>query len=105
MAYHTRHYYDVHRLLETRAVLQSLQAQPDLVTRYAADAYAESLAAKRPATFRPAEGFAASPAFTDRAVLAAAREDYLAEMTRLSLGATPEFDEVIATIENAAAYL
>jgi hypothetical protein len=105
LAYQTRHYYDVHRLLTTPAVLQSLQAQPDLVARYGQDAYAESLAVRRPSTPRPPDGFGSSPAFTNQSVLAVAATEYEAEMSRLSLGIVPAFNDVIATIQSAAEYL
>lgn len=105
LAYHSRHYYDVHRLLTNQAVMQSLQAQPGLVAAYAKDAYAESIAARRPATVRPVGGFAVSPAFRNETVLGRARADYEIEMNRLSLGVTPDFDEVITSVATAAPHL
>ena len=101
----TRHYYDVHQLLSNAALIQSLQARPGLVADYATVAVEESRAARRPATPRPAGGFATSAAFINPVVLSIAGVEYEQEMSRLRLGQIPTLDDVIATVGAHAALL
>ena len=101
----TRHYYDVHQLLSNAALIQSLQARPGLVADYATVAVEESRAARRPATPRPAGGFATSAAFINPVVLSIAGVEYEQEMSRLRLGQIPTLNDVIATVGAHAALL
>jgi hypothetical protein len=102
--YHARHYYDVHQLLDSPAVVQSLAATPNLVASYAATAAQESVAVRRPGIERPEGGFAASPAFaTD--IVNRARAGYDDEMGRLGLGEYPPLTEVAALVQTHAASL
>ena len=97
-----RHYYDVHQLLTSASVLQTLAATPHLVADYAVVAAEDSADARRPAVPRPALGYAASPAFTDHDVLAHARSEYNRETAALCFTAVPDFDTVIDTIAQHA---
>ncbi len=101
----TRHYYDVHQLLSNAALIQSLQARPGLVADYATAAADESRAARRPATPRPAGGFATSAAFINTDVISIAGVEYEQEMSRLRLGRIPTLDDVVATVGARAALL
>lgn len=102
LAGQARHYYDVHQLLNTPAVIQSLEAATDLVATYAAAAEQDSIAVRRPGTARPAAGFASSPAFCDESLLRSARTEYQREMSRLRMGDYPSLDEVVASVQGAA---
>lgn len=97
-----RHYYDVHQLLKTPAVIQSLEAGTNLVAIYAAASEAESTAVRRPGTARPPAGFAASPAFADPVFLEAAGVEYEREMSRLTMGSYPPLDDVLAAVQASA---
>ena len=97
-----RHYYDVHQLLTTPAVTQSLEATPGLVATYAAAAQAESIAVRRAGIQRPTNGFAASPAFCDPGFLESARGEYEREMSRLAMGAYPPLDSVLDAVRASA---
>lgn len=100
--YHARHYYDVHQLLSSPAVIQSLTAQQDLVSRYAKTAAAESAAARRPSdNARPDTGFADSPAFRDE-VIKQAQAEYAREMGNLGFGHFPDLDAVAAVVRQHA---
>lgn len=96
--YQTRHYYDVYRLVSSPSVMQSLRAAPEMVAAYAKDSYDESLAARRPATQRPADGFGGSPAFTDADVLEVVTPEYDEEMRRLLLGRKPDLLEIVQAV-------
>lgn len=102
---HARHYYDVHQLLDARSIRMNLRANPGMVAAYAAEAAEDSVRNRRPGQPRPEEGFGASPAFCDEAVLGHAREAYTQEMADLGYGPMPEFDRVLEVVEASRALL
>lgn len=93
---HARHYYDVFQLLGDRAVILNIRADPAMVATYGRQAHDDTVAHGMSTSPRPANGFGISPAFTDRAFLEHAREEYTREMGYLGFGVVPDFDMVVA---------
>lgn len=73
-ARNARHYYDVHQLLSRGDVISRLNSAQ--VAFYADDVCTYSSLASRPASRRPASGFAGSPAFTGGAFVNMSRSAY-----------------------------
>lgn len=98
-----RHPYDIYRLLGDRSTLAAIGS--GYVAEAAADAEAYSAANDWDYTQRPADGFAASPAFDLAAPTADALRAAYERVRPLVYGAFPSFDEVVERVRAHAALL
>lgn len=89
-----RHFYDVHQLLGSESVLESLAAESGGSESIAADHVARSAAVRRETGPRPAEGFGRSLWLIDAEIRAFAERAYQAEVPQLAYGALPSFGHV-----------
>jgi len=98
-----RHFYDIHCLLNDDRVVSALaEAGKDGVARLVADIGDHSTAASFPFTERPAEGYAASRAFSpDEESLPHLERSYQLA-TALIYGDAPTLKECLATVRSAA---
>lgn len=94
-----RHYYDVAMLLRSDDVLSKLDST--WVAEIAADADYWSDAGGYPFTVRPAEGFAASPAFNDTDLMNVVQRSYELAMTWV-WGEQPTLDECLEIVKRHA---
>ncbi len=99
-----RHVYDVCRLLRTESVRDAIRV-PGAVPALAADAEAHSDRHGFPFTPRPPGGYADSPAWADAAPTRRAMEQAYAATSGLIWGSMPTFDECLAEVRAAGAYL
>lgn len=97
-----RHYYDIGMLLKSNQVRTKLNAP--WVAEIAADADLWSSKGNSPFTPRPPEGFAASPAFTDAAILQLVKPRYL-EVLSWVWGEKLSLEKCIQEIQGSAEIL
>lgn len=101
-----RHYYDAHQLLTRPEILAGIHEHG--IAILARDVCTYSRAADMPATDRPSDGFATSPAFNDGPHVAAARVEYEERVLPVLLwpGANaPTFEECLAAVHDRADHL
>ncbi len=101
-----RHYYDVYCLLTSEEVRSSLT--DGAVVHLARDIHTHSIAAGRPSSERPPEGFAVSPAVDRRRVVEAADEYETVVLDGLiwpTAPVIPTFDDCLGAIRASAALL
>lgn len=91
-----RHYYDIAMLLRSETVVSRLS--PDWVAETAADADRWSSMGKYPFTSRPADGFAASPAFRDASLAEIVGTSYQTALTWV-WGAKPTLEDCVGAVE------
>lgn len=95
-----RHYYDVHQLLGHPEILNEVARSN--VTILAHDVYTYSKLADRPVEQRPAEGFAASPAFMNGPYMDLVRAEYDSHVLGQLLwpnAVRPSFDDCITIVQ------
>jgi hypothetical protein len=101
-----RHYYDVHQLLARPEILAGIYEHG--IAILARDVCTYSHAADMPASPRPHEGFATSPAFTDGPQLEAARLEYeqrvLGQLVWPGAGG-PTFDQCLEAVHRCREHL
>lgn len=101
-----RHYYDVHQLLARPEIVAGIQEHG--IGILARDVCTYSAAADMPASPRPRDGFASSPAFTDGPHLGAAQVEYEQRVLAQLLWPTdrrPTFDECLAAVRDSHEHL
>jgi hypothetical protein len=89
-----RHFYDIHQLLGSESVLESLAAEAGGAEAMAGDHVTRSAGTRRQTGPRPAQGFGHSFWLIDAAVRTMAEKAYQAEVPRLAFGPVPAFGEV-----------
>jgi hypothetical protein len=99
-----RHLYDIYRLLGDEDVRAALR-QKGLAERLATDAYERGQEAGWLATPRPADGFAASVAFTDQREVRRAFSQALDQAATLVWGERPSFIQVVERVSAEASLL
>ena len=101
-----RHLYDVHQLLRSDPVRQALtDLGSDGVAKLAADVDSHSAAARWPYTPRPADGYAASPAFDGLGITAPDLRAAYDVAMGLVYGTRPAFDDCIAAVREHVSLL
>jgi hypothetical protein len=101
-----RHYYDIHELLAHPNILEELVAYG--IDALARDIVTYSSIAELPATARPADGFANSPAFTARSATVQQAKNVYGDIINQFVwpdSPRPSFDACIERIQNAATFL
>lgn len=98
-----RHFYDVAQMLDSADVRSALS--PTWVAEIAADADRWSDKGRFPFTPRPADGFAASPAFRDERLLDVVRQSFDLAMNWVWDSPKRSLENCIATVETHAALL
>lgn len=105
LSHMARHFYDVHQLLLSDSVMESLAAEGNGAEELAGDHVARSKAVRRDTGPRPDKGFAHSYWIVDAQARAKAKDAYEREVPALAYGKIPEFDTICALIEARAEFL
>ncbi|PCK23252.1 nucleotidyl transferase AbiEii/AbiGii toxin family protein [Rhodococcus qingshengii] len=103
LAQHGRHYYDIHKLLESADVRASLAAMgPDRLEQLADDIHQRGLEAGWDSHPRPSAGYATSVAFSDEGEIGETVRAAYAMVAELVYGVPVTLDECFETVRRSA---